>query len=60
MKMTVEFEKPIISTLEFLRNVSLTHTVNFGIKSTFSKGLETGFAEGVDPGPGLLYKISRI
>ena len=58
--MTVEFEKPIISTLEFLRNVSLTHTVNFGIKSTFSKGLKTGFAEGVDPGPGLLYKISRI
>ena len=60
MKMTVEFEKAIISTLEFLRNVPLTHTVNFGIKSTFSKDLETGFAEGVDPDPGLLYKISRI
>ena len=36
-----------ISTLEFVRYEFLTHTVNFGIGSTFSKG------------PGPLYKVYR-
>ena len=38
-----------ISTLEFVKNESLTHTVNFGIGSGFSG----------DPGPGPcpLYKV---
>ena len=38
---TFEFEKAIviseISTLKCLKNESLTHTVNFGIGSAFSK-----------------------
>ena len=38
----LEFEKAIvkfaISTLEFIKNVSLTHTVNFGIESAFFSG----------------------
>ena len=37
----LEFQKSIvileISTLEFAKNESLTHTINFGIGSTFSK-----------------------
>ena len=38
-----------ISTLEFVKNESLSHAVNFGIWSSFLKG----------PGPGLgpLYKV---
>ena len=38
----LEFEKAVviseISTLEFRKNEFLTHAVNFGIGSTFSKG----------------------
>ena len=41
-----EFEKAIdifeISNLKFLKNESLTHAVNFGVKSSFSKGPESG------------------
>ena len=48
-----EFRKTIIifeiSTLEFVKNESLTHTVNFTIGSAFSKGL------GLCPDP--LYKV---
>ena len=44
----LEFEKAIfiseISSLEFLKNESLTHTVNFGIRSAFSKGPGFGFS----------------
>ena len=40
----VRFE---ISTLKFVKNESLTHTVNFGIGFAFSEG----------PGPGSLYKV---
>ena len=47
----LEFENNIvifeISTLEFLNNEFLIHTVNFGIGSAFSQ----------DPGP--LYKVCR-
>ena len=47
----LEFENNIvifeISTLEFLNNESLIHTVNFGIGSAFSQGL------------GPLYKVCR-
>ena len=41
-----------ISTLKFVQNESLTHTVNFGIESAFSKG--------PGPGPGLLYQVCRL
>ena len=50
----LEFEKAIvvseISTFKFLKNEPLTHTVNFGIGSAFSKG----------PGPGPLYKLCPL
>ena len=46
-----------ISTLKFVKNESLTHTVNFGIGSAFSKGPGSAFSEGPDPGPGLFYKV---
>ena len=45
----LEFEKAIISTLDFFKNESLTHTVNFCIGSAFSKG------PGLGPRP--LYKV---
>ena len=45
-----------ISTLEFLKNESLTHKVNFGIGSAFSKGSGSGFSEG----PGLLPKVCHF
>ena len=38
-----------ICTLKFIKNESLTHTVNFGIGSAFSKC--------PTPGPGPLYKV---
>ena len=45
-----------ISTFEFLKNESLTHKVNFGIGSAFSKGSGSGFSEG----PGLLHKVCHF
>ena len=52
----LEFQRTIIifeiSTLEFVKNESLTHTMNFGIGSAFSKGPMSAFSEG----PGPLYK----
>ena len=57
----LEFQKTIvtfeISTLEFIKNESLTHTMNFGVGSTFSKGLGSAFSESPGLGPGPLYKI---
>ena len=40
-----------ISTLEFVKNEFLTHTVNFGIGPAFS--------DGPGPGPNLLYKVCQ-
>ena len=58
----LEFQNTIviseISNPEFLKNESLTHTVNFGIGSTFSRGLESGFSKSRGLGPGPLYKVS--
>ena len=60
----LEFQKSIvifeISTLEFVKNESLTYTVNFGIGSAFSKGSGSAFSEGPVPGPGPLYKVCRF
>ena len=60
----LEFQKSIvifeISTLEFVKNESLTYTVNFGIGSAFSKGSGSAFSEGPSPGPGPLYKVCRF
>ena len=57
----LEFQKTIvifeISTLEFVKNECLTHTMIFGIGSAFSKGLESAFSEGPGPGLGPPYKI---
>ena len=52
----LEFQKSIvifeISTLESLKNESLTHRMNFRVGSVFSKGLGSSFSEGPCPGPG--------
>ena len=57
----LDFEEAVviaeISTLEFLKNESLTHAVNFGIVPAFSKGSGSGFFEGPSSGPGPLYKV---
>ena len=57
----LEFKKTIvifeINTLQFVKNESLTHTVNFGIGSAFSKGPGSAFSEDSGPGPGPLYKV---
>ena len=54
----LEFKKTIvifeISALKFVKNESLTHIVNFGIGSTFSKCLGSIFFEGPSLGPGPL------
>ena len=54
LKTIVLFE---ISTLKFVTNESLTHTVNFDIGYAFSKGPGSAFSEGPGPGPGPLYKV---
>ena len=54
LKTIVEFE---ISTLKFVKIKFLTHTVNFGIGCTFSKGPGSAFYEDPGPGPGPLYKV---
>ena len=52
----LEVEKTIviseISTFEFLKNESLTHTVNFVIGSAFPKSVGSAFSEGPGLGPG--------
>ena len=52
----LEFQETIvifeISTFRFVKNEFLTHTVNFGIGSTFS--------ESAGKGPGPLYKVCRV
>ena len=62
LKTIVIFE---ISTLKFVKNDSLTHRVNIGIGSAFSKDLGSAFSKtpgsafSEDPGPGSgpLYKV---
>ena len=46
-----------ISTLEFAKNESLTHTVTFGIGFAFSESLGSAFSESPGPGLGPLYKV---
>ena len=48
------------STFKFVRNESLTHTVNFGIGSAFSKGPGSAFSEDPGPGPGPLCKVCPL
>ena len=59
----LEFRKTIvifeINTLEFLKNESLIHTVNFDLGSAFSKGRGSGFSEGPGLGPGPLYRACQ-
>ena len=44
-----------VSTLEFLKNEFLNHSVNFGVAFRFSKSRAPTFSEGLGPGP--LYKV---
>ena len=57
----LEFSKNIvifeISPIKFVKHGFLTHTVNFGMRSAFSKGLRFAFSEGPGAGPGPLYKV---
>ena len=60
----LEFKKAIvileISTLKFVKNQSLTHIVNFGIGSSFSKFLGSVFSEDPSLGPGPLCKVRPL
>ena len=51
-----------ISTFKFVKNESLTHTVNFGIKGLLflKKGPGSAFSEGPGSGPGPLYKVCLL
>ena len=57
----LEFKETIvifeITTFKFVKNEFLTHTLNFGIGSAFSKGPGSAFAECSGPGPSPLYKV---
>ena len=57
----LEFKKTFvifeISTLEFVKNKSLTHTVNFGIASAFSQGPGSAFSEGLRLDPLTKYAL---
>ena len=46
-----------ISTLEFVKNGSLTQTVNFSVGSAFSDDPGSAFSEGPGPSPCSLYKV---
>ena len=48
-----------VSTLEFVKNKFLTHAVNFGIRTAFSKVLGSAF-EVPSPVLDLLYEICRL
>ena len=54
-KLPVKFE---IGTLEFVKNEFLTHTVNLGVGSAFSKSLRFSFSEGSGVGP--LFKLYQV
>ena len=57
LKTIVIFE---ISTLKLFSEDSLTHTVNFGIGSAFSKGPGFAFSEGPSTDPGPFYKVCLL
>ena len=46
-----------ISTLEFVKNVSLTHTVTFNIGFVLSESPGSAFSKNLGPGLGPLYKV---
>ena len=60
----LEFLKAIVlfenSNLEFVKHESLTHTMNFDIRSAFSKGLGSTFSKGPAPGSGTKYAFTLI
>ena len=47
-------QHPRICLIAFVENVSLSHTVDFGKGSAFSKGPGSAFLEGPGPGLGVL------
>ena len=49
-----------ISTFEFVKNEFLTHTMDFGIGSAFSKGPGSAFSQGQGPGLGYFIKYANI
>ena len=50
-------KKNYLRTFKFVKNGFSTHTVVFGVGSTFYKGLGSTFFKGLDPGLGPLYKL---
>ena len=48
-----------IYNLEFVKHLSLTDIMNFGIGSTFPKDLGSTFSECPSQGLGALYKVCR-
>ena len=46
-----------IITVKFVKIESLTHAVNFGIGSAFSKSPGSAFSDGSGRGPGPLYEV---
>ena len=49
-----------ISTLKFVKNESLTHTVNFSIGLAFSKDSGSTFSDSLRRVPGLPYRVCRF
>ena len=49
-----------INTLKFVKIEFLNHTVNFCVRSVFSKGPESAFSEGPGPGSASLYEVCRL
>ena len=46
--------------VKFVKNESLTHTVNFDMGSAFSKVPRSAFSKGSGMGLGPLYKVCRV
>ena len=53
----LECKNVIVITLKFVKIESLTHAVNCGIGSAFSKSPGSTFSDGSRPDPGPLYKV---
>ena len=58
--MGLPFEKPIVSTLKFIKIEFLTTTVSFGTGFTFYKGSRANFSEGPSPGPLMKYQNNLV